>query len=76
MIFEESPPISTYIYALGAGPYFSFQNESGYKVPMRILCRKSKVKNADVKERFRLIETAINFFEEFYSCPFPFKKYD
>lgn len=43
---------------------------------MKIFCRKSKVKYADVKERFRTIEIAVNFFEEFFQTPFPFKKYD
>ena len=43
---------------------------------MKIYCRKSKVKIAEPNERFKTIEIAIEFFEEFFSCPFPFKKYD
>jgi len=42
-IFEECPPISTYIYTLAAGPYTEFVNQSEFKVPMKIMCRQSKV---------------------------------
>jgi aminopeptidase N len=51
-------------------------NTSGYKVPMKIYCRKTKKTLAEAEERFNTIEIAIDFFEEFFSCPFPFKKYD
>lgn len=43
-IFEETPAISTYLYAVCAGPYAEFKNEleSHEKfVPMRAYCRKS-----------------------------------
>lgn len=43
---------------------------------MKVYCRKSKIRYADVKERFRTIEIAINFYENFFQTPFPFKKYD
>lgn len=43
ILFETTPPISTYIYAMAAGPYVTFTNESGFHVPMKIYCRKSKV---------------------------------
>jgi len=74
--FEASPAISTYIYGLAAGPYCRFENSSGFKVPMSVYCRRSKAPHAEARERFRLIETAIGFFEELFSTPFPFKKYD
>ena len=75
-MFDTTPPISTYLYALAAGPYCSISNESDFKVPMRIYCRKTKRSLAMAEERFKTIEIAINFFEEYFSCPFPFKKYD
>ena len=64
--FEKTPPISTYIYALAVGPYCSIPNESGYRVPMKIYCRKTKVPLAEAKERFRTIEIAIDFFEDYF----------
>ena len=75
-IFETCPPISTYLYSIAAGPYVSIQNESKFRIPMKIYCRKTKMALAEPEERFRTIEIAINFFEEYFSCPFPFKKYD
>lgn len=58
------------------GPYVSIPNTSGYRVPMKIYCRKTKRGLAEAEERFRTIERAIDFFEGFFSCPFPFSKYD
>jgi aminopeptidase N len=75
-IFEECPPISTYIYSLAAGHYQEIVNESAFKVPMKIMCRSSKVKYVDAAAKFKLIEESIKFFETFFSFPFPFKKYD
>jgi aminopeptidase N len=65
-IFHTCPPISTYIYALAAGPYCCIPNETGYKVPMKIYCRKTKVAIAEPEERFKTIEIAIDFFEEYF----------
>ena len=64
--FAATPAISTYIYALAVGPYCCIPNESGYKVPMKIYCRKTKVPLAEAEERFRTIEIAINFFEDYF----------
>jgi aminopeptidase N len=75
-IFEECPPISTYIYAVAAGPYHVFTSKSGFNVPMRVICRQSKAELADAESKFQLIEHALTFFEGFFSCSFPFKKYD
>lgn len=43
---------------------------------MKIYCRKTKVALAEPEERFKTIEIAIDFFEEYFQCPFPFAKYD
>lgn len=66
ILFEATPAISTYIYAMAAGPYVTFTNESGFHVPMKIYCRKSKVQFADVNERFKTLEIAVRFFEDFF----------
>lgn len=75
-MFETCPPISTYIYALTVGPYTCIANESDYRVPMKIYCRKTKRSLAEAEERFKTIQIAIDFFEDYFSTPFPFKKYD
>ena len=43
---------------------------------MKIYCRKSKMRLCEPKEKFQIMEHAINFYEDFFSCKFPFKKYD
>lgn len=48
-IFNECPPISSYIYALAVGNYSVFENPSEFKVPMKIMCRQSKAKHAFVE---------------------------
>lgn len=75
-IFDECPPISTYIYALCVGPYLEFEDTSGFKVPMKIMSRQSKGKLVFAEDKFKLIRESILFFEQFFSTPFPFKKYD
>lgn len=43
---------------------------------MRIFCRKSKLANLDAKEQFRLVTEGIKFFQDLFSTPFPYAKYD
>jgi aminopeptidase N len=45
-------------------------------VPIRIGIRKSKIQFIDPREFFRILEAAILFYEEFFSTPFPWSKYD
>ena len=74
-----SPPISTYIYGLAAGAYIAYHNhksEETFHVPLNLHCRRSKVNHINEKLRFETIEKAIKFYEEFFKCRFPFKKYD
>ena len=76
-LFEESPPISTYLYGMDAGNYSVIENDNKtFNVPMRIGIRKSKIKFIDPREFFRLMEASITFYESFFSTPFPWSKYD
>ena len=81
--FETSPKMSSYIYGLCAGEYhqIDYIGENGQTgeqpiVPMRIFCRTSKLANLDAKEQFRTVTEAIKFYEELFSTPFPYAKYD
>ena len=75
-VFDKSYPISTYLYGLSVGPYCCIENFNEFKIPMKNYCRKTKREHADAKERFKTIQIAIEFFEEFFDTPFPFRKYD
>ena len=81
--FEVTPTMSSYIYGLCAGEYhqIDYIGDSGQPgekpiVPMRIFCRRSKLANLDAKEQFRIVTEAIKFYEELFSTPFPYAKYD
>jgi len=74
--FEESPPISSYIYALCAGEYKQINNtDKDAPTPMRIFARKSKLDFVDDKV-FGVIKTGIAFYEDLFARKFPFAKYD
>lgn len=76
-IFEDSPAISTYIYGMDAGCYSVIDNDNKkFAVPLRIAIRKSKIQFLDPRMLFRILESAIPFYEKFFSTGFPFKKYD
>lgn len=76
--FAPSPQISSYIYGLCAGEYHQIDHvgDSPPAVPMRIFCRKSKLNNLNAKEQFRIVNEAIKYYEELFSTPFPYAKYD
>ena len=79
--FENSPPISSYIYGLCAGEYCKIEyigdsQNSQPIVPMRIFCRSSKLQNLDAKEQFRIVTEGIKYYQDLFSTPFPYAKYD
>ena len=69
-MFANSPPISTYLYGMDAGPFSYVANDQEFRVPIGLGIRKSKLKFLDPREFFRLLEAGINFYEEFYGTKF------
>jgi len=43
---------------------------------MRIFCRNSKLYNLDAKEQFRIVTEGIKYYQDLFSTPFPYAKYD
>ena len=80
--FAVSPKISSYIYGLCAGEYhkIDYIGESASDtepiVPMRIFCRTSKLANLDAKEQYRQVTAGIKYYQDLFSTPFPWSKYD
>lgn len=59
-IFNSSPPISTYIYALDVGCYAIIDNDKkDFPIPMRVGIRKSKMEYLDARSLFRILESSI-----------------
>jgi len=75
--FATTPKISTYLYAVCAGPYHEYRfddNPSG--VPLGLYCRQS-LKEYLVPERYlEWTVKGLKFYNEFFDVNYPFSKYD
>ncbi len=77
--FAPTPPISTYITALVAGPYHHVADEYSGKFgtyPLGIYCRTSLAEFLDADEIFHLTKQGFAFFEDLFTIGYPFAKYD
>ena len=77
-IFHLTYKISTYLFAIAAGEYVSFENvcQPDYKVKMRVIYRDSLKQYQDSQEIIRITIEGINFYETYFKTPYPFNKYD
>ena len=77
--FATTPPISSYITALVAGPYDVVRDAVGSRrgeVPLAVYCRRSLTPYLDADNLFALTKQGFAFFEEEFDCAYPFEKYD
>nr|WP_281497557.1 aminopeptidase N [Ornithinimicrobium sp. F0845] len=82
--FAPTPPLSSYITAVAAGPYhrvdgtWSVRREDGssQEVALGVLCRASMVPYLDAEEMLRLTRQGLDFFDEHFAYPYPWGKYD
>ena len=75
-IFEDSPKISTYLYALCAGPYHCIENTLSCPIKLRIFMRDSLKGYGYPEEIFKITIAGIKWYSEYFGHPFPFNKYD
>ena len=73
--YAETPPFSTYLFALIAGPYHVATAEHN-GIPLGLLCRKSMAQYLDTDELFTITRQGLDFFGEFFDYPYAFGKYD
>ena len=73
--FTETPPMSTYITALVAGPYASVHDEHD-GIPLGIYCRASLVQHLDADELFAVTKQGFDYFHRVFDYRYPFVKYD
>jgi aminopeptidase N len=75
--FQETQPISTYLFAFAAGPFTKFKDNAA-TIPMRMFVRKSKAERArkELTEVFRLNREGLRFLAKYFDYKFPFPKYD
>jgi aminopeptidase N len=75
--FPPSPLLSTYVFALAAGPFHSWQaNANG--IPMRLFARESLAPyvEADRAEWFDITAKGLDYFGVTFGYPYPYSKYD
>lgn len=78
--FEPTPPISSYITAVVAGPYHGEHGEltssDGRTIPLGVYCRSSLAQHLDTDNILDVTRAGFAFFEDSFGHPYPFAKYD
>ncbi len=79
-VFEATPPLSTYVVSVVAGPYegrtSQLTSRDGRSVPLGVYCRASMVRHLDAEEILEVTRAGFAYFEELFDLPYPFAKYD
>lgn len=73
--FPESPPISTYVYALHAGQYRSWSSTAG-DIPLRLFVRESLARYVPTDDWFSFTRQGFEFYQDYFELPYAFGKYD
>lgn len=74
--FNCTEKISSYLFALCAGPFYMHVDKSNYKVPLRIFMRESLKDCGDPQEFFNITIAGMEWYHKFFGHPYPFRKYD
>ncbi|MEE6286400.1 aminopeptidase N [Georgenia sp. MJ173] len=82
--FAPTPPVSTYITAVVAGPYHRVEGHwSGeasdgrpIEVPLGVWCRASLAEHLDAEEVLTVTGQGLQLFHEAFDYPYPWGKYD
>ena len=78
--FEPTPPISSYITAVVAGPYHreigELTSSDGRTIPLAVLCRASLAQYLDADRILDITRAGFRFYEELFARPYPFTTYD
>jgi aminopeptidase N len=73
--FPPTPPMSTYITAIAAGPYHAVRDEHD-GIPLGIFCRQSLSGYLDPDEIFEVTRQGFDYFHDAFGTRYPFGKYD
>lgn len=78
-VFPETKPFSTYLFALHAGPYASWESQwksGGRAIPLRLFARRSLAPFVESDDWLKVTRQGFDFFESYFDYPYPFDKYD
>src|ERR1022692_305540 len=73
--FPATPPMSSYITAIAAGPYHEVRADHD-GIPLGIYCRQSLAGYLDPYEIFEVTRQGFDFFHDSFGVRYPFGKYD
>jgi len=73
--FAPSPPQSSYLTALAAGPYHRV-TDVWRDVPLGVLCRASMAGHLDADEIVTVTRQGLEFYDRAFGHPYPWGKYD
>ena len=73
--FAPTPPQSTYLTALAAGPYHRV-DDVWRDVPLGVLCRASMAEYLDPEAIFTVTRQGLDFYDRAFGHPYPWGKYD
>jgi aminopeptidase N len=73
--FGTTPPISTYLTAVIAGPYVGVRGEHR-GIPLGAWSRRSVAPFVDADEIFAITGAGLDFYSRLFARPYPFAKYD
>ncbi len=77
--FAETPPLSSYITAVAAGPYHRVDGEwrsGSRRVPLGVLCRQSLAPHLDADGIIAVTRSGLDFFTTAFASDYPWGKYD
>jgi len=73
--FPPSPLLSTYVFALHAGPYKMWKSDAD-GIPLRLFSRVSLASYVDEDEWFETTKGGLNYYATAFGYPYPYSKYD
>jgi aminopeptidase N len=75
--FPDTPPLSTYVPVINAGPFHEIRSERG-GYDLGLLCRRSLAPflERDAEELFEVTAQGLTFYGDRFGLPFPQHKYD
>ncbi|WP_240322686.1 aminopeptidase N [Austwickia chelonae] len=87
--FAPTPPLSTYLVCVAAGPYRRWSDswtgtvldhatgvESTLTVPLSVFCRRSLAESFDPENVLTVTRQGFDYFHELFRSPYPWGKYD
>lgn len=74
--FEQTPKISTYLFAVCAGNFRTLEDHDGMYPAQRIFVRQSLFENLRSELIFGVTKTTIDFYQKSFGIRYPFTKID